>query len=325
MAKVENSLRKLSEKTGFSASTISRVINHPDIVKESTRKAVFSYIEQNMIPLPQPLTVRRQVIGLTFSDASSLFTASIISALEEQLAKTSYQLLLFNLQERIDVYAYFIEHLDYLKKIDGLFITSTTLSPEGSSFFKKMGIPVVLFHSSCPGEECILTNNFKGGQDAAKYMLSRGYKSLAFVKWFPNDEHIQDRYLGFTSICPIDDEHCASAPLSAQGGYEATRKLMETCHHSPDAIFFGCDAMAAGGIRYMREHNINVNRDVGIMGFDNLPIAELMGITTMSQFVDSKIPFAVTYLLDRIKSSTPMPMNDEISITPKLVIRTSLK
>ncbi len=320
-----DSFRTISRDIGISPSTISRVLNHPELVKESTRSAVFNYLRKNNLKLSKQNRTHTNTIGLTFSDPSSLFTAELISALEKKIADTKYNLMLFNLKSRRDVYEYFMEkHPDALRKIDALIISSSTLSQTGSEFFSSIGLPVVLVHSQCPGEQCILTNNFKGGKDAAAYIVQRGYKKIAFVAWEPCDEHIRERYDGFTSVISIPDEYRVTSTLSAEGGYKATEKLM-SLPETPDAIFFSCDAMAAGGVRYMMEHNICVGQDIGIMGFDNLPIAELMGITSVTQFIDSEVSMAVDYVIQRIEHPDKDYSQDEISITPKLVIRNSLR
>ncbi len=318
------SIRSMSKEIGVSPSTISRVMNHPELVKESTRTAVFDYIQKHNLKLPKPNKSRTNTIGLTFSDPSSLFTSELITALERKIEDTDYHLMLFNLRSRRDVYEYFMEHPESLRKIDALIISSSTLSAAGSEFFRCIGIPVVLVHSQCPGEQCILTNNFRGGKEAAAYILSRGYRKIAFVGWEPCDEHIGERYDGFTSVAPVPEKYYVTSTLSSDGGYEAAEKLM-SLPETPDAIFFSCDAMAAGGVRYMMEHNISVGRDIGIMGFDNLPIAELMGITSVTQFIDSEVSMAVDYIISRIESPGKAHSADEISITPKLVLRNSLR
>ena len=314
----------MSKDLGICPATISRAMNHPELVKEETRKLVFDYLEANCSAPKQVTRQPKKIIGLTFSDPSSLFTSSLIDALEKQLVKTDYHLMLFNLQKRRDIYEYFREHVDYLKKVDGLIISSTTLSEQGSRFLSQMGIPVVLFHSTCPGEYCVLTNYFKGAQESAQYLMSRGYKRIAFVAWEPTDEQIQDRIQGFTGVCPVPSELIVREKLSSEGGYRATEKLF-SLPNPPDAVFYSCDQMAAGGFRYMLEHKINVPEDVGIMGFDNLPIAELMGITTMSQFLDSEAHMVVSYLVDRLRFPDKNHLSDEISISPKLVTRASTK
>lgn len=330
MNKKRSTIREISLATGYSPSTLSRFVNHPELLKENTRKDVMEKILGCGLSMPQPMLTKKHIIGLTFSDPSSLFTSAIISAIEKMLANSQYQLLLINMAERIDAYKYFNHHSGILKKIDGLIISGGMLSMEGSAFFKKIGIPLSLIHTSCPNEFSVLTNNYAGGQGAAKHLLSQGYKRVGMVRWSPSDEHIHDRYLGFSSVfeeaeCSIHPDYLIDAPLSSEGGFGATKRLMELAC-PPEAIFYGCDAMAAGGCRYLREQGIRVSEDVGVIGFDNLFIAQLMGITTMDQYIDKKIEMVVNNLFARLgELSKAVSSKEEVSITPKVVIRTSLR
>ncbi|MCI1208692.1 MAG: LacI family transcriptional regulator [Treponema sp.] len=323
-------VKEISGLTGFSASTISRLVNHPELVNEETRQKVYRSFTEHNIKLPELHKSEKKIIGLTFSNVSSLFTSTLISSLETCLAATDYQLLLFNLGKRGNVYNFFSAHAEYLKKIDGLIISGAFLDEQGSLFFRNMDVPVVLLQSRCKTEQCICTNNFIGCRDAAKFMLAKGYRKIAFVKWSPADEHILDRYMGFSSVLelagyPMPKDYIVSAPLSSKGGYDATKQLM-SLENVPEAIFYGCDEMAAGGFRYMREHGIFVPDNVGIMGFDDLAISALLGITTMNQFLGSKSEMAISYLLNRLSGKTgPDAAVDEISITPKVLERTSLR
>jgi LacI family transcriptional regulator len=96
----------------------------------------------------------------------------------------------------------------------------------------------------------------------------------------------------------------------------------------PQAIFFGCDDMAAGGYKYLKQHGFKVPEDMGIMGFDNTAVAEVLDLTTMDQSIELKCQIVVSYLLGRlgyIDRNTYSDVRNEMSITPKLIIRTSLK
>jgi len=274
-------------------------------------------------------TKRKQIVGFTFSDVHSLFTSTLVGEIVSKLVETPYQLLLFNMGSRQNVYHYFRQHLDYLSKIDGLIVSSAVLDDDGVAFFRKMGIPIVLLQARCEHEKSISNNNFRGGQDAAQFLISRGYTDIGFVSWSPRDEHIHDRFEGFSSSLrmagfSLPESRHYSEELSMDGGYRATKQIF-TADNPPQALFYGCDFMAAGGFRYFREHNIRIPEDVGIMGFDNLEIAETIGLTTLDQFIAKKSQMAVDYLIARLKGEELHDQIDEICITPRIVARSSTK
>lgn len=326
------SIRELSIKTGVSPSTLSRVLNHPELVKEDTKKMIFEKLDEIGYSLKDNRRKQQNmIIGLTISNPKSVFASTLIGCISELLSDTNYQLLVFDIKKRLYIQNYFAKHPDYLNKIDGLIVSTALVDEKAKRFFKDNNIPLVLLQTRCDGEFSIHNNNFLGCNDATKYMLSRGYKNIAFVSWKPFDEHIRDRFNGFKSALErnnikFDENYHVSVNLSADGGYEATEYLMNL-KNKPDAIFFGCDDMAAGGYRYLMEKNYSIPNDIGIIGFDNLQIAKILQITTLDQSIDLKCQIAVNYLLNRLnpKHEFIFGMSNEVSITPKLIIRNTLK
>jgi LacI family transcriptional regulator len=320
--------KEISEKTGISASTISRVINHPELVNENTRNQVMNKLK--LIGYTHPKSKHTsKLIGITISNPLSSFAQSIAGTFSKLFSEKGYQIVQFNIGDRQNLSHFFSKNLGYLKMIDALIITSAEIDQKDRELFEKYNVPIVLLQTKCKGELSIHNNNFTGCQNAAKYMISRGYEKIAFIGWTPSDEHINDRYMGFSTTLqanntPIKSEFHVEAELSAIGGYSATEKIMSnTC--TPDAIFYGCDEMASGGLKYLTDKGYKVPDDIGIMGFDNLKIAHLINLTTMDQSIEEKCSIATKYLLERL-SNTPLSYSrDEVSITPKLIERSSLK
>lgn len=326
-------VRNLSQQLGVSASTLSRVINHPELVNKTTREAILSQLDELGFSINESRRKKsNMIIGLTISNPKSVFASSLIGCISELLSDTNYQLLVFDIKKRQYINSYFNQHPEYLNKIDGLIISAALVDEKARKFFELNQIPIVLLQTRCKGEFSIHNNNFIGCNDAALYLLSRGYHNLAFVSWKPFDEHIRDRYMGFKSALEtqnieFNEKYHISVELSSEGGYEATKQLMNL-KKPPEAIFFGCDDMAAGGYRYLMENNYSIPKDIGIMGFDNMPIASLLALTTLDQSIELKCQIAVNYLLSRInptKHEFLFDMKDEVSITPKIIVRKTLK
>lgn len=67
----------------------------------------------------------------------------------------------------------------------------------------------------------------------------------------------------------------------------------------PDAIIVGNDEVAAGLIHQFRKDGIRVPEDIAITGFDDIPIARALEITTIRQPVVMLGRLAVEQLLDQ--------------------------
>lgn len=321
-------LDKVAEEAGVSPSTVSRVMNQPTMVNAKTRKAVYAALDKHgYVPRGESRAQSEQkyIIGVAIHDFHLSVFADLFRALEEELDASSYDLLIINMRGERDVARYFREHTEYRRKIDALIAFSVSLDEDGARFFESMNLPVVLMQSRCHHAKSISTNNFLGGHDATAHLLDSGYRRIGFVGWETRDHRLSARYSGYRSALEqagIDPDLNATAyaPLSASGGYEATKRIMQ--EGEPDAIFFACDSMAIGGMRYLRgEADIAVPESFGIVGFDDIEAASAVGLTTMRQFIERKANMAITYLLGRLSGRIREIDHEEVSVSPRLVKR----
>ncbi|HKK48602.1 MAG TPA: LacI family DNA-binding transcriptional regulator [Alkalispirochaeta sp.] len=321
----------IAEQAGVSIATVSRVLNEPERVRAATRDDVYSamralrYVPPTVHRDPDTLS---HIIGVF---APNLFLDSLtelVRAVEAELTETSFDILLVNMRGNRD-FAQFIQtnpHL--LKKIDAAIVFSADISASAVDYMKSADIPVVLLQSRSQLVRSVSNNNFLGGQDAATHLLDCGYRRIAFVGWEPWDDHVADRLAGFRSTLTrsgitLDDDHIAYGALSAEGGYEATARLLKKME--PDAIFYGCDMMAVGGLKQFREMGVAVPDEIGIMGFDDLSIAGAIGLTTMRQFFSNKAQMIVEYLIGRLSGEIRTDQPEELQISPGLVVRNTTR
>lgn len=322
-------IHDIASLTGVSPSTISRVLNHPDIVNSSTKSLVFNAMEK-LDYVPQGLkhneVEKKSIIGLAVPDINLPMLGEIIREINSELAATEYDLLLINMKGERSVSKFFLENTNYRKKIDAVIIFSAFMDGKSVEFFRAINVPVVIIQNRCKQEKSISTNNYLGAFDAVQYLINRNYTRIAFIGWDPKDDHLNDRFYGYKNAIEkagftFITNMTSYAPLSIDGGYNATKILLE--QSNPDAVFYACDSMAYGGYKYFKEKSIAVPKDIGIIGFDDYEMSSIMGLTTMKQFIGVKTKMAVTYLLDRLSGKILNPHAEEICITPKLIVRSS--
>jgi LacI family transcriptional regulator len=249
---------------------------------------------------------RNNIIGLAIPNMGIEFVGKLIISLEKELINTDYDLLLINLKGQRNLNGKFIEISFINKKIDALIFFSTTIDKEGIEFFRNFNIPIVFIQAICNKEKSIVTNNYTGVFTATTFLINQGYKNIAFIGWQPEDKHLEDRFNGYKNALDkfnikFYPEMVSYNSLSIDGGYNATKDLLKK--YSPDAIFYACDTMAYGGYKYFNENNIKIPGDIGIIGFDDLEISSVLGLTTMRQFYESKARLAIDYLLNNNRST----------------------
>jgi len=100
--------------------------------------------------------------------------------------------------------------------------------------------------------------------------------------------------------------YIVSTDFSYDSGYAATRSLLEVAPR-PTAIFTSSDQQAIGGLRAAVDIGLAVPRDLSIVGFDDIPLANLVmpRLTTVGQPVAEIGVLAMQLLLDLFSAAAP--------------------
>ena len=118
----------------------------------------------------------------------------------------------------------------------------------------------------------------------------------------------------------LNERKIANAISTEESGYHATRSLIAN-NITFNALFAASDLIAIGAIRALKEANINVPKDVAVIGFDNISIASYINppLTTIEQNTTIAGQMLVENLLKLIRGeqvqSTLLP--------PRLIARGS--
>jgi LacI family transcriptional regulator len=91
----------------------------------------------------------------------------------------------------------------------------------------------------------------------------------------------------------------------------------------PTAIFASNDVMAMGAMDAVRTRGLRVPDDISIVGFDDIPQAELIhpALTTVRQPLEQMGRVATQVLLDLLKN--PLKQTNRIELPTELVVRSS--
>jgi LacI family transcriptional regulator len=207
-------------------------------------------------------------------------------------------------------------------------------NPDIISLYKTNNVPIILLDEEAEGASTIATDNYKGGHIAAEHLISKGRKKIAIVtgrtqagKNYGGNYNARLRLEGFKETLkngglsiPIG---CAvEVPnYSREDGVAAMPKLIEA---GVDAIFCAAaDSCALGLLSVARDKGIRVPADIAIIGFDDLPIAQLStpGLTTIRQPMKEIVEAA--YKMATVQRDEILKNPKKVLFEPKLVVRQS--
>jgi DNA-binding LacI/PurR family transcriptional regulator len=237
--------------------------------------------------------------------------------------------LLFNIAEVHEVEDALPAALQY--QVDGLIITSATLSSTLAEECARTGTPVVLFnrYASSDNVNVVRSDNVLGGRLVADAFLDAGHQCLAYIAGEEGASTNRDREQGFVERLRERGHELAfresAGSYAYEPGYEAARRLLQQ-DDPPDGIFCANDLIAMGALDAARwELGIQVPQDLSIVGFDDIPMAGWPGysLTTVRQPVERMVEATIQVLVDAIKE--PEAEARTRIISPSLVKRTSAR
>ena len=110
------------------------------------------------------------------------------------------------------------------------------------------------------------------------------------------------------------------ADFREDGGYKATRTLLEL-PEPPDALFVANNLMTLGALHAIQDLGLRIPRDIGVVGFDDSPAADLMRprLTVVAQ---------PTYEIGRVAGELLLAATEgselqDVVLAPNLIVRES--
>ncbi|MDO5517383.1 MAG: LacI family DNA-binding transcriptional regulator [Clostridium sp.] len=312
MSKV--TLADVANEVNVSKTTVSMVLNNKGInVSDETRKKIFEAAKKlNYVPnsLARSLSTKKTyTIGFIIPNIENPFFSEMAKAMETEAEKYSYSMILcntFNNKEKEEDYV----KLLISKLIDGVAIVPTGEKSKSIEILKSNDIPFVILDRQVDESDEIngvFCDNREGVKLGVKYLLNKGFKKIAFVDGNKYGIKNNSRLEYFCEIAKeldiFDEELVLKNEISLEGGINATMELINK-NKEIDAIFYGSDVMAIGGMKCLIRRGYSIPKDISILGYDNIDICSFVEpeLTTIAQPIYKMGQEACRLLIDEINN-----------------------
>ncbi|NQD37329.1 LacI family DNA-binding transcriptional regulator [Permianibacter sp. IMCC34836] len=324
---------------GVSQPTVSRAIAGSPVVKEATRKRILQIAEQldyhvdlraSRLRTMQTGALTLLMFADSLTDRATLnpFFLSMIGAITRAAARQHYDLLVSCQQFSSDWFA------DYEKscKSDGLILLGYGDFHELEQRMRLLGqhdTHFIRWGAQYPEQTgaSIGCDNVGGCRRVTEHLLEQGRRRIAFLGDISRcSPEFSDRHAGYVSALTAAGLHADPALRQdagvgeAQSGFHAAQRLLAS-GQAFDAIVAASDQIAIAAQRALHRAGRRVPDDVALVGFDDIPVAELLtpSLTTMRQDTDRAGELLVTQLIQRIHGQAI----DNITLDAELIVRES--
>lgn len=329
----KDTLMSIAEKTGYSISTISRVLSGKGRQYRIGQKTI-DYITKvaescNYTPnlIAQSLrTNKTNTIGLTVPSIDNPFFATMSGVIINQLKNRGYNILLSdtmeNAENEVEALNSFVS-----RKVDGIIAVPVSSSPD---FLEEISrsIPVILIDRYFDDTKLpyVCTDNYSGGYMATEYLISKGYRNILAIQGVLSSMPNKERVRGFEQAILDHNElgvrhEVRGSSFSVENGYEETKKAL-AAPGRPDAIFAFSTTILLGAIKAIKEIGMRIPDDVAIISFDNNRFLDYLdpAVTRVEQPVNVVGKLVTDNIIKMVEKDDDIPLSSsQILIRPTLI------
>ncbi len=329
-------LRDVSEASGVSEMTVSRVLRNKGDVSETTRKKVrdaakrLGYVPNKIAGALA--SSRVNLVAVIIPSLGNMVFPEVLAGVSETLEET-------DLQPVVGITDYLPEKEEKVLfemlswRPSGVIIAGLEHSDASRAMLSNAGIPVVeiMDTDGVPIDACVGISHRRAGRQMAETILAAGYSKIGFLGTkMPLDHRARKRFEGFTRTLgkagiEIMDREFYSGGSALLKGREMTQAILQ---RSPDLdfLYYSNDLIGAGGLLYLREQGVDVPERIGLAGFNGVEL--LAGLPCQLATMDAcrrEIgKRASEIILERLDGMMPDgPVREEL--TPKVTFGDTIR
>ncbi|GCE16107.1 LacI family DNA-binding transcriptional regulator [Tengunoibacter tsumagoiensis] len=318
----------IAERSGVSATTVSRVLNGHKDVSIATRNRVMKLINE-LGYVPQRNVQTTDLLGMTVPLFNSYFGAIMEGAFDALQGKKA-QFLTIRTENNYETETTQVQQL-LNQNINGLLFMLPQERAEELLKLKQKGIPFVVVDPFLPLPNeipTILIENISASILVMEHLFSLGHRRIGIITGPPHWGSTIDRTAGYYAALvsaglPIDPALICEGRLTPESGQEVGAHLV-SLPNPPTAIFAFNDGMAVGAMHAVIEHGLRVPEDISVVGFDDVEanLAYTTPSLTTIHHPLREIGRLAVDVLYRLIQQQPLEAT-HIKLSARLVIRSS--
>lgn len=276
---------------GVSQATVSRALRDDPRVSQATKDKVaeaakaLRYVRSEV---GRSLSTRSTRQIAMVADLDNALYPRLVAPLHDALMDRGYRMVVF--AERGDEMSAYERLLD--GSVDGAILTTPLLRSSLPYMLHARQFPFVQMNrvSAVAEADSVTADNHGGAASVARLLADEGHTRIGAIFGPDTTSSSLDREAGFRAALDergldLPPRRVARGEFSYDAGREGLRAIMSH-DDPPTAVFCATDMLAFGALNQARTMNLQVPRDVAIVGFDDLDMASWPGFDLTTVRVD---------------------------------------
>ena len=322
-------IKEIAAMAGVSASTVSRVVNHPGskAASREVENRIWQIIrETGYVPNPSARNLKLhshniqsgalpKTIGciLARTNTSDPFFSQITRGIEKEALRSGY--IVKYIYSYRDIQNPEVQKAIYQTKVKGVAILGRPDS-KTRSFLKSTYKRIIYTGLNNIDSEFdqITCNAYLASKTAVSYLAELGHVHIAYLGECKNEIRYRGYLDAITQLAlPHNKELIMDTPLTTEGGYRAAMKLLSSgCNVT--ALFCANDLTAIGAMKAAAELNRRIPEELSVIGFDDIETSQYTSpmLTTIHIPMEELGIMTAKILIDRIETKKRIPMKVEL-------------
>lgn len=319
-------LKDVADAAGVSRSAVSRAFTDGASVSAAMRLKV-EKAAQELGYTPNALassltTGRTRLIGLVSNNFHNPIFLEVFDLFTRGLQERGLRPLLVNLSDETDP-ANSVKMLRQYS-VDGVVVASSTLPPAFSQAFRDAQMPVVHSfgrYTNTPNVHVVGIDNVECGRIAARELIARDYRRVAFLGGPEMATSTQDRLKGFSAEIEQHTDRQQTHTFASAYSFEAGRaEMLRLLGDQPaEAYFCGDDVLSIGALSAIKDAGMSVPDDIGIIGLNDMEMSgwQNIDLTTIHQPIQQIISSSIELIVAMLDEPDRCP---EARLFPSRVV-----
>ena len=328
-------LRDVSEASGVSEMTVSRVLRNKGDVSATTRAKVLD-ATKSLGYVPNKIagalaSQRVNLVAVVIPSMSNMVFPEVMTGISEALGETGLQPVVGitnYLPDREEKVLY--EMLSW--RPSGIIIAGLEQSDASRVMLENSGIPVVQIMDidGDPIDAMVGISHRRAGRKMAEAILKSGYQNIGFMgTQMPLDHRARKRFEGFTQALAkqgveIMDSEFYSGGSALAKGRQMTKSILK---RSPelDFIYYSNDMIGAGGLLHLWDQDIEIPKQIGLAGFNKVELID--GLPLQLATMDScrfEIGKKAAQIIASRNGLSDLPLENIVELSPKIAFGDTL-
>ena len=285
-------MRQVAAHAHVSLKTVSRVINAESFVSPALRSRVqasvdhLGYMRNWQASSLRRTDSRSATIGLVLRDVANALSSPLSHEIESIALKRGVLVFTGSSNDDKDhdrdlIWAFSCH------RVDGLIVVGTTQNTDLLLTELRAGTSIVCVDQlgSTFDSDHVGTNDFEGTRLGVRHLIANGHRHIGYLGGLASDRTAR-RYRGYVHELsaqgwPVDERLVHLDVRDSDAAEKAAAELLSEARR-PTALFASESLITLGACRVLRR--LHLNRQVALVGFDDLLDADLMahGVTVIT-------------------------------------------